>query len=182
MIEVYDAENPAVGCEEITGRAEQEAALAKAGMRFEKWDASREITAATTDAEIIEAYRADIDRLCREGGYKSVDVIHIRPDNPKKSELRAKFLNEHTHAEDEVRFFVSGSGLFFMHIGSKVFAVMCKRGDLISVPAGVTHWFDMGENPDFTAIRLFTNPEGWIANFTGSDIAAKFPTYEKFQG
>ena len=53
-------------------------------------------------------------------------------------------------------------------------------GDLISVPAGTTHWFDMGSRPDFTCIRFFTTPEGWIGNFTGSDTATRFPDFDSF--
>jgi len=56
--------------------------------------------------------------------------------------------------------------------------VLCTKGDLISVPANTPHWFDMGPNPNFTAIRLFNNPEGWVANFTGSDIAQRFNRLE----
>ena len=50
----------------------------------------------------------------------------------------------------------------------------------ISVPAGTTHWFDMGSRPDFTCIRVFTTPEGWIGNFTGSDTATRFPDFDSF--
>ncbi len=56
--------------------------------------------------------------------------------------------------------------------------MLCEEGDLISVPAGTRHWFDMGPNPRFTAIRLFTNADGWIANFTGDTIADRFPRHE----
>ena len=69
-----------------------------------------------------------------------------------------------------MRFFVAGRGLFTLHIGDYVYAVLCEKNDLISVPAGTPHWFDMGEHPHFVAIRLFNNPEGWVANFTGEDI------------
>jgi len=48
------------------------------------------------------------------------------------------------------------------------------------VPANTTHWFDMGENPHFTCIRLFTTADGWVADFTGSDIATKFPTLDQY--
>ena len=41
----------------------------------------------------------------------ATNVISIAPDNPKREELRGKFLDEHFHKEDEVRFFVAGSGL-----------------------------------------------------------------------
>jgi len=52
---------------------------------------------------------------------------------------------------------------------------LCEKDDLISVPANTKHWFDMGPNPVFTAIRLFNNPEGWVARFTGDAIAEEFP-------
>ena len=119
-----------------------------------------------------------IDRLMKEDGYQTVDVVSLSADHPQKNEFRQKFLSEHTHSEDEVRFFVGGEGLFTLHIGEKVFEVLCTEGDLISVPANTTHWFDMGPNPNFIAIRLFNNPEGWIANFTGSDIADRFNRLE----
>ena len=45
------------------------------------------------------------------------------------------------------------------------------------MPAGTKHWFDMGASPSFTAVRLFTNPEGWVAQFTGDEIAELFPKY-----
>jgi 1,2-dihydroxy-3-keto-5-methylthiopentene dioxygenase len=38
----------------------------------------------------------------------------------------------------------------------------------------------MGAAPDFKCIRLFTNPEGWVANFTGDDIASRFPNFERY--
>jgi 1,2-dihydroxy-3-keto-5-methylthiopentene dioxygenase len=105
-------------------------------------------------------------------------VVSLSADHPQKAELRQKFLSEHTHSEDEVRFFVAGEGLFTLHADNKVFEVLCQKGDLISVPANTPHWFDMGPNPGFIAIRLFNNPDGWVANFTGSDIAERFNRLE----
>ncbi len=96
---------------------------------------------------------------------------------PDTTTLRAKFLDEHTHAEDEVRFFVEGSGAFYLHSQSKVYQVICETNDLLSVPAKTKHWFDMGDKPSFTAIRLFTDPKGWVAKFTGDPIARGFPFY-----
>lgn len=146
------------------------------GVRFERWEADRDLGAAPDAQTVIAAYQHAIDRLVQEKGYQSWDVISIRPDNPQKEAMRGKFLNEHTHGEDEVRFFVEGAGLFCLHIGDKVYQVLCEKNDLISVPAGTPHWFDMGSQPCFTAIRIFDNPEGWIALFTGNDIAAAYPT------
>src|SRR6185437_3722080 len=80
--------------------------------------------------------------------------------------------------EEGVRFFVAGAGQFTLHIEGKVYDVLCEAGDLIGVPDGTRHWFDMSEAPYFVAIRLFTNKDGWVANFTGSDIAQGFPRME----
>lgn len=148
------------------------------GVRFERWKPRLELPPGAAPEAVIAAYRKDIDRLMREGGYRAVDVISLSPDHPERGVLRQRFLNEHTHAEDEVRFFVAGSGLFTLHVDTRVYEVLCEAGDLISVPANTRHWFDMGPAPYFVAIRLFTNPEGWVAHFTNDDIASRFPRYE----
>lgn len=158
-------------------RAEIAHQLGARGVRFEQWDASQPIAPGDPPEKVIAAYQADIDRLRREGGYQAVDVISLSSDHPQKQELREKFLNEHTHSEDEVRFFVAGAGLFTLHIEDKVYEVLCEQGDLIGVPENTRHWFDMGPNPFFVAIRLFTNKEGWVANFTGDGIAQRFPRF-----
>lgn len=149
--------------------------LGEAGIRFERWSADRGLRADAGNDEITAAYRTEIDRLIGERGYQSCDVVSMNPDHPQKDAFREKFLAEHTHSEDEVRFFVRGKGLFVIRKGGKIYSVLCEKDDLISVPADTRHWFDMGPEPSFTAIRLFNNPEGWIANFTGDGIAARFP-------
>lgn len=149
--------------------------LQAAGVQFAKWQAKAPVTADSHPEQILAAYNNDIEQLKAAHGYVTVDVISLSPRHPDKQTLRQKFLAEHTHSEDEVRFFVRGQGLFCLHIGDKVYQVLCQQNDLISVPANTPHWFDMGSEPDFTAIRLFNNPEGWVAHFTGSDIAGNFP-------
>jgi len=152
--------------------------LGEVGIRFEQWQAAEPIVPGDPPEKVIAAYRDDIERLRTLEGYAAVDVISLAPDHPDREALRAKFLEEHTHSEDEVRFFVAGSGLFTLHLGERIYEVLCTAGDLIGVPDGTPHWFDMGPAPNFVAIRLFTNKEGWVANFTGSDIARGFPRYE----
>ena len=152
--------------------------LGSAGVTFERWQASQDVSPGDPEADILAAYQEDIDRLVDSAGYKTFDVVSLSRDHPQKDEMRQKFLAEHTHGEDEVRFFVAGHGLFTLHIEDRVYEVLCEQGDLISVPANTKHWFDMGPNPNFVAIRLFNNPEGWVANFTGSDIAERFSRLE----
>jgi 1,2-dihydroxy-3-keto-5-methylthiopentene dioxygenase len=174
-LRVYDQHVPERPLETHAGHAAIARALGEVGVRFERWDASRPIAPGASQEEVIAAYRDDIERLQREAGYRAVDVISLTADHPQKDALRQKFLSEHTHSEDEVRFFVAGQGQFTLHIGERVYDILCEQGDLIGVPDGTRHWFDMGPNPHFVAIRLFTNPEGWVANFTGEDIAERFP-------
>lgn len=172
---VFNSDNPAQPLLHTSNSNEIQQQLQGAGVRFEQWQANVPVTANSSSEQIQAAYANDIAKLQAEGGYITVDVISLSANHPDKAALRQKFLAEHTHSEDEVRFFVRGQGLFCLHIGAKVYQVLCQQNDLISVPAGTTHWFDMGSEPDFTAIRLFNNPEGWVANFTGNDIASRFP-------
>ncbi|MBK0004180.1 MULTISPECIES: acireductone dioxygenase [Erwiniaceae] len=158
-----------------TDAAEIAEKLKSKDVRFERWEADRDLGENPDSETVIKAYQHAIDRLVAEKGYQSWDVISMRADNPQKDVLRTKFLSEHTHAEDEVRFFVEGAGLFCLHLDGHIYQILCEKNDLISVPEGTAHWFDMGSAPHFTAIRIFDNQEGWIANFTGDTIADAYP-------
>ncbi|GAB3378205.1 cupin domain-containing protein [Spongiibacter taiwanensis] len=154
------------------------AQLGEVGVRFEQWQTRDDIVAGAESDTVIAAYQREIDKLVDEEGYQTVDVISLDANNPQKDALRQKFLSEHTHSEDEVRFFVQGQGLFALHIGDKVFEVLCEKGDLLSVPANTPHWFDLGPAPDLVAIRFFNNPDGWVAHYTGSAIADHYSRIE----
>jgi len=159
--------------------------LAELGVGFERWTAAQVLPDDASIDEIMLAYASDIERLKRERGYLSADVVRLKRDaadhkwEARAQAARSKFLEEHTHAEDEVRFFVEGSGMFCLHIDGKVSLVMCERGDLLSVPAGTRHWFDMGTDPSFCAIRVFGNELGWVAAFTGDTLASSFLTFDQ---
>lgn len=173
QLKVYD-DRDRILIQDTSDQKEMAGFLHAIGVRFEQWDASQLLTLSSSGEEIQSAYQSDIDRLKEENGFQSVDVLRMSPDHPKKEELRQKFLNEHTHDEPEIRFFVEGSGLFFLHVDGRVYSVLCEKGDLISIPKNYRHWFDMGEDPFFTAIRFFTRSEGWIAHFTGDPISQGF--------
>ena len=177
-LRIFSDANP--GTPEFTSHDGDEIAreLAKIGVHFERWQANQPVSAGAAPEQVLAAYRDDIDRISAERGFTTVDVVSIAPDNPNKDAARAKFLDEHFHNEDEVRFFVDGSGLFTLHVGDKVYEIECVKDDLIAVPDGTTHWFDMGAEPRFVAIRFFQQPDGWIGHFTGTDIATRFPRYE----
>ena len=158
-----------------TNPAVMQEALAERGIGFQRWPARQSLAAGADQESILQTYAQEVARVQASGHYPTVDAIRITPDHPDRDTLRRKFLSEHTHAEDEVRFFVEGRGLFCLHIGEEVLQVLCEADDWISVPAGTKHWFDMGSVPSFCAIRFFNNPEGWVAQFTGDAIAERFP-------
>lgn len=150
-------------------------ALRGIGVRFERWTSPVVPAADASPDAVLEAYRPYLDELMGETGAGSADVVRITTRTPNLAELRAKFLSEHIHSEDEVRFFVHGWGNFVLHVADSVYDVHCVAGDLISVPAGIPHWFDAGMEPDVVALRIFTDKTGWIAEYTGDDIAERFP-------
>jgi len=152
--------------------------LHDSGICFERWPV-RELDRKASNEDILSTYSTEIKHFCEEEcDFSTSDVVCLTPDHPDKESLRQKFLSEHTHAEDEVRFFVAGQGIFYLHIDNKIYVLLCQAGDLISVPDGTKHWFDMGPNPSFTCIRLFSNPEGWVATFTGDALSEKLPRFE----
>ena len=177
-LRIFDEETPTTPRLTTHDHAEMSRELKKIGVTFEQWQANQSVVPGDAPEKIMDAYRTDIDRLVAQHGFKSVDVVSIAPDNPQREAMRTKFLDEHFHKEDEVRFFVAGSGLFTLHVDEGVYEVLCEQGDLIAVPDGALHWFDMGPEPSFVAIRFFTAADGWVGHFTGTDIAQRFPRLE----
>lgn len=155
------------------------------GIVFDRWPTKPAVDAATPSTEILAFHDELVGELNADGRYKHIDLARLHPDDGDRLWLdtakaaREKFLSEHRHAEDEVRFFVAGRGCFYLHLQPEVVAVVCEGGDLLSVPAGTRHWFDMGSRPDFVAIRFFEEADGWIGDFTGDDIGERFPPLDQ---
>ena len=157
--------------------------LKELGVRFEQWPL-RDLPDDVASEDVLEAYRERIAAVSDAEGYVLVDVVQMHPtgDASWPETVRAsreKFLDEHTHDDDEDRFFAKGSGVFYLHLQGKVHAVLCEAGDLLSVPGGTTHWFDMGTDPDYVSVRFFHDDDGWVGNFTGSGISRSFPTHDQ---
>lgn len=146
------------------------------GIIFEQWEASMPLKDSDTQETILKAYEHELKPYMEKNGYINADVINVHKDTPNVEAVRKKFLSEHTHSEDEVRFFVDGEGQFFFHLGDRneVFKLLCEKGDFISVPKGVTHWFDLAPKYFVKAIRIFQTQEGWVANYTESGKEQKY--------
>ncbi len=152
----------------ITDEAQIRARLGAIGITYERWST----TAVAADApaeEILAAYAPEIERLKAEGGYVTADVIDVSPATPGLEPMLAKFNREHWHDEDEVRFIVEGRGLFHIHPRQgPVVAVEVESGDLMRVPRGTWHWFDLCAERRIRAIRLFQDVSGWTPHYTDS--------------
>ena len=147
------------------------------GIVHERWSADRELPSGATDEQVLAAYDHLLKPLMDKGGYQTADVIRVDGHTPNLEGIREKFTREHTHSEDEVRVFVEGQGFFWFHkegLDNEVFALLCERGDLISVPANTKHWFDLGDPPKVCAIRIFTDQAGWVPQYTNSGIDQRY--------
>jgi len=154
--------------------AEIRSFLAERGIWFEQWE-TPDILAENADQEtVLNAYKHVLQPFMEKNGYQTADVININSTTPNYEAVRNKFLSEHRHTEDEVRFFVDGQGAFWFNLDNgvdPVFNILCEAGDLISVPANTRHWFDAGqENPSVKAIRIFVDQSGWVPHYTESGI------------
>ena len=145
------------------------------GITYERWESEPRVAADAAADDVLGAYAAEVEQLKARGGYTTADVIDVGPDTPGLEVMLAKFSREHWHDEDEVRFIVEGRGLF--HIsppGGPVFAIEVEGGDLIRVPRGTHHWFDLCADRRIRAIRLFQDRSGWTPHYTESGIDQGF--------
>ena len=150
------------------------------GLYFDQWQCDEVFEDTATQEDILQAYSKDLFPFMENGGYQTADVISINSLTENYEAIRAKFLAEHTHTEDEIRFFVDGQGLFWFNLENEpVFNLLCEKGDLISVPAGTKHWFDAGEsNPFVKAIRIFIDMSGWVPHYTESGVENEFKDFK----
>ena len=146
------------------------------GIEFERWIPTATVAEGASADVILAAYAGKIDELKARGGYVTADVIDVRPDTPGLAAMLAKFNSEHWHDEDEVRLIVEGRGLFHIHPadGGPVFAIEVEAGDLIRVPRGTHHWFDLCGDRRIRAIRLFQDVSGWTPHYTNSGVDRGF--------
>ena len=149
--------------------------LADAGIDYERWEPAHPVSDDAPAEEVLSAYAAEIERLKDRGGYVTADVIDVKPQTEGLEAMLAKFRREHWHDEDEVRFIIAGRGLFHIHgRDGRVFALEVGPGDLIRVPRGTWHWFDLCSDRRIRAIRLVQDAAGWTPRYTDSGVDQRF--------
>lgn len=143
--------------------------LASIGIDYERWELTDAVEA--NPEQVLAAYDQQIERLKQRGGYIVADVIDVDPETPNLETMLAKFSREHWHDEDEVRLILEGRGLFHIHPRSgPLTAIEVEAGDLIRVPRGTWHWFDLCRERRIRAIRLFQDRSGWTPHYTDSGV------------
>lgn len=155
----------------LSGAEEVSQFLNDQGVIYERWDISK-LPAHLREkydlndeekAEVIQVFRSEIDDLSRKRGYVTEDVISLSPTTPNLDQLLESFKAEHHHTDDEVRFIVSGHGIFAIKgRDGRYFDVELEPGDLISVPQNYRHYFTLMEDRQVVAIRIFKTTEGWV--------------------
>ena len=159
----------------VTGEAAVRETLGRVGIDYERWQPSHPLPAGAPAEAVLAAYAAEIDRLKAAGGYVTADVIDVSPQTPNLDAMLAKFRKEHWHDEDEVRFILRGRGVFHIHPkDAPVMAIEVGPGDLIRVPRGTHHWFDLCSERDIRAIRLFQDVSGWTPRYTDTGMDARY--------
>lgn len=160
---------------ELTELGEIREFLQPFGIWYEQWDVAGRIGPEATNEEILAAYAPEVERLKREGNFVTADVINVSPATPGLDGMLAKFRQEHTHSEDEVRFTVKGGGVFHIHPDNgPVFAIQVESGDLINVPMGTKHWFDLCSDRTIRCIRLFQDVSGWTPSYIDSGVHERY--------
>ncbi|MEO4046543.1 acireductone dioxygenase [Pseudomonas sp. CAU 1711] len=167
---VYHQSSPQVPDKMLTHAQDIAATLAEVGAGFERWPVDASIQPGQDRSEVLDALRPQLDELMSGRGYSSVELL---------SQSRARYRDEpSTEGPEEMRstaaqgyLLLAGRGLLNLHIGERVFAVLCEKGDLLSIPAGTRYWFDSGEFPHLLALQMATR----AAEPTGDEIAGRFP-------
>lgn len=158
--------------------------LSNIGIDYEHWEPIPDISPDMPSEQILTIYEKQINELKKRDGYITADVIDVNPNTPGLNAMLAKFNVEHSHNEDEVRYIISGRGLFHIHPDNgPIVTIEVEQGDLIRVPRGTLHWFDLCGDRHIRAIRLFQSSSGWTPFYTNSKIDERYepvcwgPTY-----
>ncbi|MFJ5713520.1 1,2-dihydroxy-3-keto-5-methylthiopentene dioxygenase [Neobacillus sp. NPDC093127] len=165
--------------EQIHGQEEVASFLESQEVIYENWDISKlpaslvekYLLSDVEKEEILSTFAEEIADVSARRGYKAQDVISLSDSTPNLDVLLTNFKNEHHHTDDEVRFIVSGHGVFVIQgKDSEFFEVHLNPGDLISVPENTRHYFTLEEDRKVVAVRIFVTTEGWVPIYEQEEV------------
>jgi len=160
---------------QLTDAEEISAFLKPFGIWYEHWQVAGRLAPTASDADILHEYAPEIQKVKEAGGFVTADVINVHPQTPNLDAMLEKFNKEHTHSEDEVRFTVEGKGVFHLHPeGGPVFSVTVESGDMINVPCGMKHWFNLCDDRRIRCIRFFEDVSGWTPHYVDQGVHGEY--------
>lgn len=159
--------------QKITSVPEMKSFLEANGIEFAHWGTERVPTGTAAKTlspeqkeQILALYKPEIDELVKRKGYLTADMVSLSPDTPNLEGILDVFRKQHFHTDDEVRFIAAGRGVFYIQgQDGQFFDCELHAGELIVVPAHTWHYFDLCEDKQIVAVRVFKTKEGWVANF-----------------
>lgn len=113
-----------------------------------------------------DAFQPALDRLAAARGYVEQDIVELGPQTEDLEAICAKFVGEHHHTDDEVRFVLAGAGIFDIRDESdRWMRVTVEAGDLIVVPQERYHRFTLTDAKQIRCVRLFKDRGGWVPHY-----------------
>ncbi|HEY9619927.1 MAG TPA: hypothetical protein V6C78_06145 [Crinalium sp.] len=121
-------------------------------------------------AQVLEAFDGYFEQLKQTDGYQSRDLIVLHPEVTNLSTLLAKFDTIHYHTDREVRYIITGDGVFgFVRPDGTQVELTVQAEDYINLPANIEHWFELTRSQRIKAVRYFTTTEGWVPEYTNTE-------------
>jgi 1,2-dihydroxy-3-keto-5-methylthiopentene dioxygenase len=112
------------------------------------------------------AFQTPLDELKERNGYVTQDEVALLPDMPNLQEICDRFVDEHFHDEDEVRFVLAGGGVFDIRSNDdRWMRVEVTEGDLIVIPKKRHHRFFLNDEKMIRCVRLFQDASGWVPHY-----------------
>ena len=154
------------------------ATLAELGVRYEQYLPAMPLNRDSSDASILEAYAAPVTQLLESRADLSVQLLRISHGQAPVQAPHGQCLEAHSHDEAECHLLVAGQALFSLHAGATVYQLLCEKGDLLVIPAGICHWLDFGSQDNCVVIRVLGSEQGAQVVLSGDPIAADFARLE----
>lgn len=172
----FNLRNPYFVSSDVDELREQ---LLSDGVHFDRWPLRHEGKDCYADeSKALSLYQKEIEQVKAQFDCLHAELICACDVNGSAISLRGRSLSEHTHTDPEIRFFLSGEALIYVHVKERIHIIQCQAGDFVVIPADMPHWFDMGPDPSYACLRWFNSREGLRKHFTGSYMAESTPRWE----
>ena len=110
--------------------------------------------------------------LQKENGCLWCDLLNVHPGIPNLQMLLHTYSRYHTHTASEPLYVLAGEMIFgFVKPDGSRLQLLVQPQDYISIPVGVEHWCSLSASLNFKAVRYFTSVEGWVPNYTGTQLS-----------